>query len=109
MTSKQYLMANKFKPKETNLNLNPQSITFDTPEEYRELFEKYNNAFIERTMIMQALEEERHKVIEMLKALYQSRRVKFRLHENNEKSMTLDNDQIDSTDDNVPDSIVITI
>lgn len=102
------MMANKLKSKQTELNLDPKSVTFETPEEYHRIFEKYNAAFIEKTKMMQALEDDRQKVIEMLKTLYQSHRKKFGSHEDDEKSINLE-EPIDSTDDNVPDSIVVTI
>jgi hypothetical protein len=151
-------MANKLKPKEIDLKYDPDSITFETPEEYRRLFEKYNSAFIEKTKMiemfeddrqkiveslkavynksitfetqekydsffeehnsefikqttmMQKCQEERHKIIEVLKTLYQNHRVKFGPSEDNEKTKSISsNEPIYSTDDNVPDSIVVTI
>ena len=55
-------------------NVDISTLDFESPEEYKRLFDLYNIAFVEKTKMMNSFEEERQKIIDVLKALYQNHR-----------------------------------
>ena len=103
--------TNKKSIDKSNLNLDPESINSETQEEYNKLFDKYNQEFLEKTKIMQTYEEERQKIIKVMKTLYQCHQTKFESSGNKSSNSNPTTTKIHQNDcnDEPPDNIKITI
>jgi hypothetical protein len=62
---------------DADLSVDLNNLHFESEDEYRKLFEQYNAAFIQKTQVINSLDEERKKIIEILKVLYENHRMKY--------------------------------